>query len=191
MKSEAMGLPSKGFFVLDALDEHEITTQRQLSEKAGISLGHVNYVLKVLLKKGLIKIDKFYKSSNKKGYVYLLTPKGLEAKSSLAAHFVVSKLKEYSQLKQKIKERLTLIESRGHVNIVLVGPEIVKDFVDKMIKENALNMVLVGYCKELEDLKAYDTEQFDVALIMDGNNINREATVEDFKPFQDKLLPLW
>ena len=186
-----MGLPTKCFFVLDALNEYQITTQRQLSEKAGISLGHVNYVIKVLLKKGLIKIDSFYQSSNKKNYIYLLTPKGLETKSRLAARFVVSKLKEYSQFKRKIKEKLALIESKGHVNIVLVGPEIVKDFVDKMIKEHALNMVMVGYCKELEDLKAYGTEQFDVALIMDGNNINREATVEDFKPFHDKLLPLW
>jgi len=92
----------------------------------------------------------------------------------------VSKLKEYSQLKRKIKEKQTLNESKGHVNIVLVGPEIVKDFVDKMIKEHALNMVMAGYCTGLEGLEAYGTEQFDVALIMDGNNINREATVEDF-----------
>ncbi len=72
-----------------------------------------------------------------------------------------------------------------------MGPEIVKDFVDKMIKENAMNMVMVGYCTELKNLKAYDIESYDIALIIDGNNINREATVEDFKPFQDKLLPLW
>jgi EPS-associated MarR family transcriptional regulator len=184
-------LSTKDFHVLDALDSYEITTQRQLSEKSSTSLGHVNYLLKSLLKKGLVKMGTFSKSHNKMGYAYHLTPKGLEAKSRLAARFVVSKLKEYSQLKQKIKEKLTLIESRGHVNIVLVGPEIVKDFVDKMIKEYALNMVMVGHCAELKNLKAYDVESFDVALVMDGNNINREATVEDFKPFQDKLLPLW
>jgi len=186
-----MEFSTKDFHLLDTLDSYEITTQRQLSEKSSISLGHVNYLLKSLLKKGFVKMENFSKSPNKMGYAYHLTPKGLETKSRLAARFVVSKLKEYSQLKQKIKEKLTLIERRGHVNIILVGPEIVKDFVDKMIKENALNMVMVGYCKELEDLKAYDIESYDIALIMDGNNINREATVEDFKPFQDKLLPLW
>ena len=186
-----MELSTKDFHLLDALDSYEITTQRQLSEKSSISLGHVNYLLKSLLKKGLVKMENFNKSPNKMGYAYHLTPEGIETKSRLAARFVVSKLKEYSQLKRTIKEKLTLIESRGHVNIVLVGPEIVKDFVDKMIKENALNMVMVGYCTGLEGLEAYGTEQFDVALIMDGNNINREATEEDFKPFQDKLLPLW
>ena len=184
-------LSTKDFHILDALDSYEITTQRQLSERAGISLGHVNYVLKVLLKKGLVKIDDFYQSPNKKSYVYLLTPKGLEAKSRLAARFVVSKLKEYSQFKRKIKEKLTIIERRGHVNIVLVGPEIVKDFVDKMIKEHALNLVMVGYCNALDQLKAYDIESFDIALVMDGNNADMEAMLEDTKAFKDKLLPLW
>ena len=186
-----MKLSTKSFFILDALDNYEITTQRQLSERAGISLGHVNYLLKSLLEKGLVKMGNFSKSPNKMGYAYHLTPKGLEAKSRLAARFVVSKLKEYSQFKRKIKEKLTIIERRGHVNIVLVGPEIVKDFVDKMIKEHALNLVMVGYCKVLEQLKAYDIESFDIALVMDGNNADMEAMREDMKAFQDKLLPLW
>ncbi len=186
-----MELSTKDIHVLDALDRYEITTQRQLSERAGISLGHVNYVLKVLLKKGLIKIDDFHQSLYKKSYVYLLTHKGLEAKSRLAAHFVVSKLKEYSQFKRKIKEKLTIVEHRGHVNIVLVGPEIVKDFVDKIIEENSMNLVMVGYCKALEQLKAYDTESYDVALVMDGKNTDMEAMSEDTKVLQDKVLPLW
>ena len=186
-----MELSTKDFHVLDALDSYEITTQRQLSERAGISLGHVNYVLKVLLKKGLIKIDDFYQSPYKKNYVYLLTAKGLEAKSRLAARFVVSKLKEYSRLKRKIAEKLTIIESRDHVNIVLVGPEIVKDFVDKIIKVHALNLVMVGYCNALDQLKAYDIESFDIALVIDGNNVDMKTMSEDTKAFQDKLLPLW
>ena len=186
-----MELSTKDFHLLDALDSHEITTQRQLSERAGISLGYVNYILKVLLKKGLIKIDDFYQSPYKKNYAYLLTPKGLEAKSKLAASFVVSKLKEYSQLKRRILEKLTIIESNGHVNIVLVGPKIVKDFVDKIIKEHALNLVMVGYCTELDNLKAYDIKSYDVALVMDGNNAYAEAIPADMKAFQDKLLPLW
>jgi len=64
-------LSTKDFHVIDAFDKYEITTQRQLSEKTGISLGHVNYVLKVLLKSGLVKIDSFYQSSNKKNYILM------------------------------------------------------------------------------------------------------------------------
>ena len=186
-----MELSTKDFHVLDALDSYKITTQRQLSEKSGISLGKVNYVLKGLLKNGLVKMGRFSKSPNKKNYVYLLTPKGLETKSRLAARFVVSKLKEYSQLKQKVAEKLNIIESKGHVNIVLVGPEIIKDFVGKTIKEHALNLVMVGYCNALEQLETYDIESFDIALVMDGNNTDMKAMPKDMKALQDKLLPLW
>ena len=186
-----MGLSTKGFHVLDALDSYEITTQRQLSEKSGISLGHVNYVLKGLLKKGLVKIDNFQKSPDKKSYAYMLTPKGLEAKSRLAARFVVSKLKEYSRLQQKIAQRLAVIERKGNQKIIFVGPEIVKEFVDRVINEYALQLTVVGFCKTWEEFKAHDIESYDIALVLDGNHADMKAMPEDMKAFQDKLLPLW
>ena len=177
-----MKLSITDFHVLDALDSCDITTQRQLSEKSGISLGHVNFLLKSLLKRGLVKMGNFSKSPNKMGYAYYLTPEGIEAKS---------KLKEYSRLERKIVEKLVLIESRGHVNIVFIGPKIVKDFVDKIIKENAMNLAIVNHCNELKKLKEYNADNYDIALIMDGNNITRETAAENLKPFQNKLLPLW
>jgi EPS-associated MarR family transcriptional regulator len=162
-------LSTKDFHVLDALDSHKITTQRQLSEKSGISLGHVNYLLKSLLEKGLVKMGRFSKSPNKMGYAYHLTPKGLEAKSRLAARFVVSKLKEYSHLERKIKEKLT----------------------DKIIKEHSLNLHVVDSCNALDQLEAYDIDSYDMALVMDGKNTDMEAMSEDIKVLQDKVLPLW
>ena len=134
-----MKLSIKDFHVLDALDSREIYTQRQLSKESGISLGHVNYVLKNLLGKGLVKIENFRKNPEKIGYVYLLTPKGIEAKSRLATGFVVSKLKEYQKLRQKIAEKLVNIEKNEHFKIVFVGPMIVKEFVDSIIEENSLD----------------------------------------------------
>jgi len=56
-----MVLSQKDFQILEALDSHQIKTQRQLAEHAGVSLGQVNYVLKSFLEKGLVKIGKFRK----------------------------------------------------------------------------------------------------------------------------------
>ena len=53
---------NRDFQVLDTLDSREITSQRQLSEKTGISLGQINYVLKRLIEKGWIKIGNFKKN---------------------------------------------------------------------------------------------------------------------------------
>ena len=78
-------------------------TQRELSDKLGISLGKINYCLKELRKKGLIKISNFKKNENKINYVYLLTPKGIVAKTRLTINFMKIKLKEYEDLKKDIK----------------------------------------------------------------------------------------
>ena len=186
-----MGLSTKGFHVLDALDSYEITTQRQLSEKSGISLGHVNYVLKGLLKKGLVKIDNFQKSPDKKSYAYMLTPKGLEAKSRLAGRFVVSKLKEYSRLQQKIAQRLITIEQKGEQKMVFVGPEIVKEFIDRIINEYALQLTVVGFCKTWEEFKAFESKSYDIVLVIDGYPADLKAMAEVAGISREKLLSLW
>jgi DNA-binding MarR family transcriptional regulator len=188
-----MALSTKDFLVLDALDNYEITNQRQLSERSGMSLGHVNNVIKVLVKKGWVKIDNFYQHPDKKRYeryVYQLTPKGLEAKAQLAARFVVSEVKNVGRFKEIIVDKLILIEKRGHTNILFVGPEFVKDFFDKIIKEFALNLVMVGYCSQLEEIKTYKPENYDIALIIDHNLKDIKTVAKISGMPKEKLLPL-
>tara|TARA_B100001059_G_scaffold88128_1_gene86625 strand:+ start:9788 stop:10093 length:306 start_codon:yes stop_codon:yes gene_type:complete len=91
------------FNVLRKIDKKPSITQRELSDKLGISLGKINYCLKELRKKGLIKISNFKKNKNKINYVYLLTPKGITAKTRLTINFMKIKLKEYEDLKKDIK----------------------------------------------------------------------------------------
>lgn len=185
-----MELTEKAFQVLDALDRQEISTQRQLAEHAGVSLGQVNYVLKSLLEKGLVKIGNFRKSQRKTEYVYLLTPKGIEAKSRLAVSFVMARLREYNRLRQRLEERLAVIENKGHVRIVFVGPPIVKEFVVSIIRERLLKLVLVAHCNNWKDLKGYDPASFDIALLFDGNSKGIRKIGEAIGISPDKLLPL-
>ena len=90
---------------LDLLRKLEVNpeyTQRQLSAEMGISLGKVNYCLKKLSEKGWIKLMNFSRNPNKVGYVYLLTPKGLEEKTRLTFSFLKIKMAEYEMLKDEI-----------------------------------------------------------------------------------------
>jgi EPS-associated MarR family transcriptional regulator len=68
----------------------------------GISLGKVNYCLKALLAQGWIKTSNFQNSNNKRAYLYLLTPSGIEAKARIAARFLKRKIEEYAALEQEI-----------------------------------------------------------------------------------------
>jgi EPS-associated MarR family transcriptional regulator len=92
---------------LDLLRRLELNpeyTQRDLSKEMDVSLGKVNYCLKKLTAKGLIKLTNFKQNPNKVGYVYILTPKGIEAKTRLTFSFLKRKIKEYEILKEEINE---------------------------------------------------------------------------------------
>ena len=89
--------------VLRALEANPELSQRQLAAELGVSLGGVNYALKALIERGFVKAGNFRKSGSKAAYLYVLTPKGIAEKSSLATAFLGRKLEEYEVLRQEIE----------------------------------------------------------------------------------------
>ena len=78
-------------------------SQRELADELGFSLGKLNYCLKALKTKGLIKIRNFKKNPHKLNYIYILTPKGVVEKTELTLNFMKRKMKEYDELKREIE----------------------------------------------------------------------------------------
>ena len=87
------------FNILRKIKYNPNSSQRDLANKLGFSLGKFNYCLKSLKNKGLVKIKNFRKNPNKSGYVYILTRKGLTEKTNLTLNFMKRKMKEYDELK--------------------------------------------------------------------------------------------
>lgn len=79
-------------------------SQRNLSKNLGMSLGKLNYCIKALKKKGLIKIQNFKNNENKINYIYKLTPKGITQKTKLTISFMKSRIKEYDELKKELNQ---------------------------------------------------------------------------------------
>jgi EPS-associated MarR family transcriptional regulator len=92
------------FKTLRELSEESIISQRDLSKKVGLSLGGVNYIIKELIKKGYIKTQRFKNSKNKAAYLYVLTPKGINARIQQTQYFLHVKMEEYERLKKEIEE---------------------------------------------------------------------------------------
>ena len=90
------------FEVLRKINNKPETTQRELADELGFSLGKLNYCLKALRTKGLIKIENFRTNPNKINYIYVLTPKGIAKKAKLTINFMKRKMKEYEELKKEI-----------------------------------------------------------------------------------------
>ena len=84
--------------ILSIVDKNPEYSQRDISSALGVSLGKVNYVLRALLDKGLIKTERFINSKNKWAYRYILTPKGMKEKLKLTQSFVRQKMREYESL---------------------------------------------------------------------------------------------
>ena len=90
--------------VLKILEQNPQISQRELAKEMGVSLGKVNYCIKELMKKGLVKANNFKNSSNKIAYFYVLTPRGIEAKAKVSVQFLQRKMAEYESLKAEIEE---------------------------------------------------------------------------------------
>ena len=92
------------FNILRSIDKKPGRSQRKIAEELGFSLGKLNYCIKALKKKGLIKIRNFKKNDNKFYYLYLLTPKGINKKAKMTIDYLKKKSQEYEELKKELSE---------------------------------------------------------------------------------------
>lgn len=90
--------------ILKLVENNPSISQRELAQQLGISLGKVNFCLKALIDKGLLKATNFRNNKNKKAYMYLLTPRGIEEKASITMRFLKYKIQEYETLQAEIEE---------------------------------------------------------------------------------------
>ena len=91
------------FEVLRKIEKLPQASQRDLAKELGFSLGKLNYCLKALKKKGIIKIENFKKNPRKINYFYILTPAGISEKKKLTINFMKKKVEEYDELKKELK----------------------------------------------------------------------------------------
>ena len=82
---------------------HTISSQKTFAKEVGFSVGKINYVLRALIDKGLIKAEVFLTSDNKKKYTYLLTDDGIKEKVSLTKKFITRKKAEYEELQKDLE----------------------------------------------------------------------------------------
>ena len=93
------------FEVLRKIYKSGKKTQRSLSSQLGFSLGKFNYCLQKLKEHGLIKVKRFKNSKNKFNYMYVLTPRGMKARTKLTIDYMNQKIKEYDELKKELNHK--------------------------------------------------------------------------------------
>ena len=90
--------------ILKRLEANPELSQRELAKELGVSVGKINYGLRALVDLGLIKATNFVNSRNKPAYIYVLTPKGIQAKARTAVRYFRQKLAEYEVIQVELEE---------------------------------------------------------------------------------------
>src|SRR3954453_18552868 len=90
--------------ILKLLENNPTASQRDIARELGVSLGRVNYCLQALVEKGLIKVNNFRQNESKRGYLYYLTPKGMQEKAKVTVRFLKIKIDEYENIKREVAE---------------------------------------------------------------------------------------
>jgi len=92
------------YYLLKELEKEEKQSQRELAKILGFILGKLNFVLKSLIVKGLVKMENFVHSEKKIQYRYILTPDGIKEEIQVTAAFIERKQAEYERILQEIDE---------------------------------------------------------------------------------------
>jgi len=125
--------------IIDEVSKDLSLTQRDISQKAGISLGMVNIILKRLIRKGYIKVRQL----NGKRIQYILTPKGFAEKTKKSYHYILRTITSLRRMKGRIQEVILREYERGQRKFIILGDDELADIVE--ISLRSLNKADIRY----------------------------------------------
>jgi len=121
MNHSARGEDSQVLAVLEALAEETAKSQRQLSHATGLNLAKVNFLLRRLADKGMVKLKNISENPNKLAYLYILTPQGMAEKAKLTYRFIERTMIQYQEIEGRVRSGLERLAKEGAGRVVLIG----------------------------------------------------------------------
>jgi len=134
--------------ILEEIEKNPNTTQRDLSEKTGLSLGMVNLLLKKFVKKGFVKLEKL----NSRSFRYILTPEGFKEKSKKTIEYMKRYYQKTLLIKQNI-ERIIRIYGRNRTYILFGQDKEMKEIIEGILKELKVDYITQNDITKIDDSK--------------------------------------
>lgn len=170
--------------LLEEISKDSSVSQRKLSQRLGVALGMTNACLKKMINKGLVKA----KGINHKRIAYYLTPKGFSEKTKLTYHFLQHTIRYYSNLKNNISAKLSLLSQTGHRRIICYGAGEVLEVTFIILNETDLELLVLGIVDDDKDKQGKK---------MFGFVVQHPQTIKELKPdailitsirYRDKIM---
>jgi DNA-binding MarR family transcriptional regulator len=131
--------------ILEELEKNSDITQRDLSEKTGLSLGMVNILLKKFIKKGFVKLERL----NSKSFRYILTPEGFKEKSKKTIEYMKIYYRRTLLIKQNI-ERITQRYARNRTYVLFGKDKEMKEIIEGILKELRVKYITENEVEKIE-----------------------------------------
>jgi DNA-binding MarR family transcriptional regulator len=127
-------LAEKEFLLIQELSRKPTSTQRDLSQSLGLSLGTTNLIIRRLARKGIIKVTQL----DWKRTQYLLTLKGAVEKTRKAYNYTLYMLRIFRQIQENITTVLTREYRAGRKDFILVA----QDEMLELVRDTAGGLAL-------------------------------------------------
>jgi len=173
-------ITEKELKIIEEIAREKGITQRELSKRAGISLGMVNISLKRLARKGYIKV----KGMNKRSLEYVLTPKGFSEKAKRSYRYFLNTLSSLKKMKKKIQSLVLEEYAKGRKNFIILGGGELADLVEMSLK--ALNFKDINY-KRKNKKDEIKKEEKDWIILSTEKNYRNNKEKENFIDLVEKL----
>ena len=148
------------FNILNSLKNEKNLTQRDIARTTGMSLGNVNMLLRRLIKKGLLKMERV----NPKTISYILTPKGLREKANATYNYITLSYQYIKKVNMDIENFIKLNLMGITCRIIIVGKhDEIYDILETKLKQHNLMFIK---SENIEDLEVPIRDQENVNWIV-------------------------
>jgi DNA-binding MarR family transcriptional regulator len=113
------------YALLNEIAHDSMVTQANLSDRLGMAVGSVNWYIKRLVTRGLVKVSHLNRTRLK----YDLTPEGMAVFTQRALLYASDSLKVYGNLRQKAKALIQELKQEGVRRVYLDGQDEMSDIL--------------------------------------------------------------
>ena len=178
--------------ILQSIENGDQISQRQLSSQLGINVASINFALKKLTKRGLVKML----GANPRRMRYILTPKGIAEKTQIAYKFFDRNFHFYKVVRKDVEDKIGSIPFNDKKRVALYGVTDLMELAYLVIQDKELELVAIvddemkirifGYhVMGIDELNNYSP---DFLLLTKELDIERTKQISDFTKIVDIRL---
>lgn len=133
--------------ILELLQSNELLSQRELSEKTGLSLGMVNLLIKKFVKIGIIKTERLNGNKIK----YMLTPNGFSYLANKTIQYVSKSYQAILKIRYQLKTQVIKYYAKDEVVYIVAEEDEIYAILIDVLKDEGYSWERID--EPLENVK--------------------------------------